>query len=130
MLKYILLLTSFAFADIAIEPFGTSYHWDRDKNRNENNKYLGVVYRYGQYDFGVATFENSHYERSNTAYIGYRQPINEHVGIFGAVGYVTGYNYKILGAVGVYVEYENIYIKASFNHKYMGTTIGYVFKGF
>ena len=131
MIRALLLLTSFVFADIAVEPFGAVYHWDRDKDYNENIKYVSVAYRYEQFDIGVATFENSHYRRSNFAYVGYRHPINEYFGVFVNAGYVTGYNNtNILGGAGVYGEYKNTYIKLTANPKYMGATVGYIFKGF
>ena len=129
MIKYLLILTSFLFADIAIEPWGTSYHYDRDRNYNEDNKYISITYRYDQYDFGVATFDNSHNNRSNYAYVGYRKPINKYLGVFMSAGIITGYNYPVFGAVGVYAEYSNAYIKLSVNPRYLGTTIGYIFEG-
>ncbi len=134
MIKYLLLLTSFLFADIAIEPFGTVYHFDREKDYNENNKYVGITYRYDQFEFGVATYENSHYERTKTAFVGYREPLYQEaveLGIFADIGYKDGYdNNHILFYGGVYAEYENFYTKVAVNNNMVACTIGYVFKGF
>lgn len=124
-----LLLSLTSHADIYIEPFGTSYHWDRDKKRNETNQYLGAGYRYEKYEFGVATFINSFKHRSNIVYVGYKEPICEYMSLYADIGYVTGYKrYNVLGAVGAYLEYKDIYLKTSINHKYLGVTVGYVFR--
>ena len=129
----LLLAPLLIFSDIAIEPYAASYHFDRDKDYNEDHKYIGLVYRYDQYEIGVSTFKNSHYKRTNSFYAGYRQPVYEYndveFGIWGDIGYQTGYNRKLLIYGGLYGEYENIYIKLAGNSKFIGATVGYVFKG-
>ena len=128
---FIILSSTVLQADIAIEPLGTSYHWDRDKDYNENNEYIGIVYRYDQYDFTLATFKNSRYDRSNIASVGYRHMFNENFGAFASVGYVTGYsNFYIFPAAGLYVEYEDFYVKLSANQWFAGIGVGYIFRTF
>lgn len=123
------MLATGLYADIAVEPWGTAYHWNRDKNYNESNQYVGVVYRYQQYDLGVTTFINSHNDRSNSIYVGYREPISEYVNMVGGVGYVSGYEkFNIIGGVGFDVTYEDTYLKLAVNPKYMGITVGYIFR--
>ncbi len=132
MIKYLLLLTTFVFADIAIEPFAKTYHFDRDKDYNENHQYLGLVYRYDQFDFGVATYINSHDERTKAAYVGYRQPMYQdevEVGLFADIGYKDGYDDNhVLIYGGLYIEYKDFYTKIAVNGDMIGATIGYVFK--
>ena len=131
-MRYLLLLTSFLFADIAIEPYATSYHFDRDKGYNENHKYLGLVYRYQKYEVGVATMENSHNRRSNSVYVGYRQDLYKtdimELGGNNDVGYRTGYNRKLLLFGGLYVEHENMYVKIAVGTKLVAGTVGYIFR--
>lgn len=133
ILKSIVLLTSLVFSDIAIEPYAKSYHFDRDKKYNENHKYIGAVYRKDSWDFGVATYINSHNNRSNDAYIGYRYLLYEDnikLGVFGLVGYRSGYRTKLLGYGGLYSEYEDFYIKLAINHKLTAVTLGYIIRKF
>ena len=129
MKKYMLigLLLSFlnlsqaAEHSIAIEPFLQSYHWDRDKGYNETHKHVGLVYRYDQFELGVATMINSHDIRSNSVYIGYREKLYEtedlELGFFMDGGYRSGYHKKVLGYVGLYSEYKDFYIKVAANQK-------------
>lgn len=132
MFRVLLLLSNFLWADFAIEPYAVSYHYDRDKDYNEEHKYVSAVYRYDNFEFGVATMENSHYERSNSVYVGYLQPIYEEndfmIGVFADVGYRTGYDQAFLLYGGVHTEYKNIYIKTVILPTFVGATIGYRFK--
>ena len=59
------------------------YHWDRDRDRNESNNFLG----YAHDRWTVGTFKNSFGDRSYLA--GYHWPIIERVSVtaFGAIGY-------------------------------------------
>ena len=128
----LIALTLGLSADIGVEFFGKSYHFNRDREYNEDQKYLGLVYRPNDTNFeiGVSTFENSHYERSNAVYIGYQQPLyeadNTEFGIFADVGYQSGYDGKpMLFYGGVYGEYKNIYMKLTGTDKLIAVTFGY-----
>ena len=118
-------------ADIAIEPFGTVYHFDREKDYNENSQYVGITYRHEQFELGVATYINSHDERTKTAFVGYRQPLYKEeveLGIFADIGYKDGYdNNHILFYGGVYAEYENFYTKIAVNDSMVACVVGYNF---
>ncbi len=132
MLKYLLLLTSFLFGDVAVEFYGTSYHFDREKDYNENNKYVGLVYKFeNNFEVGVASYENSHYERSNDIYIGYMQPLYEsedvELGVFADGGYRGGYDSHVLFYGGLYAEYMDVYTKLAGNSKMLGLVVGYNF---
>ncbi len=126
-----LLLSSLVFADIGVEFFGTSYHFNRDKDYNENNKYLGLVYKFENFEIGTATYENSHYERSYDIYGGYRQPLyeeeNTEFGIFADIGYRSGYDNHVLFYGGLYAEYMNVYAKLAGNDSMLGLVVGYNF---
>lgn len=129
----LLLMSNLMWADFAIEPLAVSYHYDRDKDYNENHKYLGLVYRYENFEFGVGTMENSHYERSNSIYVGYLQPIYDNgdftAGVFCDIGYQTGYDRSdLLLYGGLHVEYKNFYIKTGGSPIFVGSVIGYRFK--
>ena len=134
ILKLILTIClSFTFltaGELAIEPYTQIYHYDRDRDSNENTKYLGLVYRYDNFDIGVATYENSHYTRSQAAYVGYRYPLYEKndltLGIFGLVGYRTNYEQSIIAYGGPYVEYQRVYFKVNINGKFVGATLGLI----
>ena len=129
----LLLMSNLMWADFAIEPLAVSYHYDRDKDYNENHKYLGLVYRYNNFEIGASTMENSYYKRSNSIYIGYLHPLYKEgdfmVGLFGDVGYQTGYDRSdLLLYGGLYTEYKNFYIKTGGSTIFIGAVIGYRFK--
>ena len=96
----ILGLTLGLSADIGVEFLGMGYHYNKDVDRNSNQKYFGLVYiDEANWEVGISTFENSYYERSNAVYVGYRQPLYEEdftVGFFVDAGYVSGYEDKNL----------------------------------
>lgn len=134
-MKYLfaLLITStLSFADIAIEPLALSYHYDRDKDYNENHKYIGLVYRYDMYEVGIGTMENSHYKRSNSVYVGMRPIIYTEgdldIGMFVDVGYRTGYSRDLLIYGGLYTEYKDVYAKIAAGTNVVGFTVGYIFR--
>lgn len=134
-MKYlIILLSSLLYADsISIEPLATSYHFDRDKDYNENHKYIGLLYKHDNgFELGASTMENSHYKRSNSVYIGYSDSFYEfdrgEIGAFGDIGYRTGYTRKELVYVGVYAEYMNAYVKIGGGTNMIGAVFGYTFK--
>lgn len=117
---------------IAIEPFATSYHFDRDRDYNEEHKYLGLVYRYDKFEFGIATMENSFNKKSNSFYVGFREPIYKEddveIGFFVDGGYKTGYKTNLLFFGGLYTEYKDFYIKLAVSPRLLGATAGYVFR--
>ena len=132
-MKYLLLLTSFLFADVAIEPFVKTYHWDRDEGYNENHEYLAITYRHEQWDFSVATYINSRENRSNDAYVGYRHIMYDEdvkLGLFGAVGYRSGYTRHLGVYAGLYGEYKDVYVKWAINTKLTAITVGYIIREF
>ena len=129
----LIFLTTFSFAEFAIEPYSISYHYDRDKDYNEKHEYVAVAYFYKNVQFGLGTLVNSHYNRANFALIGIREEIVEYnnikFGVFLDTGYITGYHYDIFVNGGIYTEYENFYSKLSISYKFVGFTIGYKFNG-
>jgi hypothetical protein len=131
ILRFLILFSSILLADsIAIEPYTVVYHYNRDADINENNKYFGMVYRYGQFDFGVATYDNSHYTRTNAAYVGYRYELYQYnrlkIGAFAQAGYRTNYKQKFIGYGGIYGEYDKVYLKLNVNGKFTGVTFGII----
>lgn len=123
-----------AFGDsISIEPLALSYHFNRDKDWNEDHKYLGLLYKHDSgFEIGVGTMENSHYKRSNSIYAGYSKEFYEYtdgeIGAFIDAGYRTGYKRNLLIYGGIYAEYKNVYIKTAIGSNLIGCTIGYQFK--
>lgn len=88
----LLLISSGAAAlDVTI-PIG-SYHFDRDKNWNESNTGIGLVYK----DYTAGYYKNSYYK--DTFYVGYRwRPLSwgEHVKAGLTVALATGYDSPLL----------------------------------
>ena len=144
-LMLLVLATTGLSADIAIEPFAATYHWDRDKEWNEgsNHQYIGVSYIFdsvktntGNFEVGAATYINSHDERTKALYVGYRQPLykegNVDLGIFADIGYRDGYgeDSNILIYGGAYARYYDFYLKLAGNSEMVGVNVGYIFTRF
>ncbi len=131
ILRYLTLLSVIAFGDIAIEPLAVVKHYDSE-GKNENAKYFGLVYRYDNFDVGIASYENSHYTRTTAGYVGYRLPVWEDdkwiVGLFVQAGYRTNYNQKFIAYGGPYVEYDNFYAKVNVNTEFTGLVVGYIIR--
>ena len=133
-LLLLLTLTLGLSADIGVEFFGTSYHFNREIDYNEEQKYFGVVWRPDDTNFevGASTFENSYNERANALYVGYLQPLYKEeveLGIFADVGYyLQGYEDKpIMFYGGIYGEYKNVVLKIAGTDKLIAVTVGYEF---
>ena len=132
MKKFIIvLLTTFSFAEFAIEPYSKSYHYDRDVDYNEQHEYVSIAYFYENIQFGIGTLVNSHYNRSNFALVGIRKELttynNIKTGVFVDTGYITGYSHNVFVNGGIYSEYRNFYSKFSISYKFVGFTLGYKF---
>lgn len=119
-------------ADVAIEPYAVTHHFNPSPDTNENHNYFGLVYRYDKFELGGFTMKNSHNAQTNAIYVGYRQDLYTYkkleLGVFGDIGYRTGYDTNLLLYVGGYVEYSNLYIKIAANPSFIGGTIGYIFR--
>lgn len=85
----------------------TSYHFDRKKNRNENNYGLGYEEKDGDTSKMIGGYRNSFNRNSLYALAGYT-PVhlgNTSLGVFG--GGVTGYAKVPIPALGLLMQYEN-----------------------
>ena len=126
----LLSFTILAADELAIEPYTQIYHYDQSKKPNENTKYIGFIYRHNNFDFGLASYENSHYTRTQAAYVGYRYSFYKQddltLGVFGLIGYRTNYEQSIIVYGGPYVEWNRLYLKVNINPKFVGATIGII----
>ena len=132
-LKYltisIIMISSLAAGSISIEPYTFVKHYNKT-NKNNNVKYIGLVYEIDGFGIGAATFTNSHYTRTNAIfgqYIYKKNIISDdlYIGAYVLGGYRTGYKTKMMVYGGPYVEYKNLYIKINVNPKFYGFTLGY-----
>ena len=143
MRKLLLLiaLTLALQADIVFQPFAQAYHWDRDKDNNEKQEWLGLVYEHdtdfadgATFEVGASTMINSHYVRSNSFYVGLSKDIYKEgdweVGLFADGGYRTGYDTNILLYGGAYAEWKQLQLKVAVNSSFIAFVVGYKFKGF
>ena len=128
------MLTFGLSADIVVQPYAQAYHWDREKDLNEKQEWVGVVYEHDNFEFGASTMINSHYERSNSFYVGYIQDVYTYddleVGLFADVGYRTGYDTNVLLYGGAYAEWKQLQLKVAVNTSFIAFVVGYKFKGF
>lgn len=126
------LIATLAMAEVAIEPLALTYHYDTDKKYNSKHDYLGIVYRDTTFDYSVATFVNSHYNRTYTASISYRYSIYKYdevdVQIYGALGVQYGYfNYPVRAWGGLHIELDDsFYVEIVGAPAFIGTKIGFI----